>query len=1088
MLKGFYREGDIRVELEGYDMADNFVFYLSCPLSDTRDFIDSGIHIEDEYGEETVYPAKWEELYISIGSGNISASCYTEVEGGKTYKNALNVPFLQKLGSTLRGMKMSCYSSNREDDIDLLTTGFTPKKTISYSITNKAGLKGNVVIDMCQVFRMSVGSPDTDIELSLEEDYTYELKVNKITSRQHKFKLDLVDYEREQVDIGWDFDDDEIFSLSDIIEKNPDKSYLWLRDREYHVVTEISEVERVCKEIWNHKGIVSFDTETTGLNVTFKSRIGQGDRLVGMVFSIREGEAWYFPIAHKKIKNICTPENENYIIEKYFKPILEKKDILCHNGAYDWKVMYIYHIFLNLVHDTLILYKLSLWNDNRGLGLNLKNLTHVLLHRDSFELSDFVSGKWGKNDNIKFWDLPLESVKYYACPDTDNALGLLNYAIKENLFDRYGMRKIYEIEVGFSICIAYQEFFGHCADVERSGELSKSIEEITNEEYRKMVEMVGHDFNPRSSKDLQKVMFEELGYPVIFKTDTGAPSAGKKALKWYMEKEDVDGNPLYPFAKHLKKWKDNAQLKSNFIDVMGKFATEDGFMFSSVNQFLETGRVSVKDPNYQSYNDTVKKFIIPRPGYYMMDSDYSSVEYRILASMAEQDNLIESFFDPDTDYHSYQASRMFGVPYELVTKQLRSQAKGVNFGLPYGMADPSLGEHIYGTRSAENTLKAKKLRKLYFKDQEKVEMFFIKARADGVTNGYSETFFGRRRYFDKRVKDKGSIEREAGNNRIQGTAADIYKLAMVRLLTVIRKNGWLGKVLISAFVHDECVLEVHKSIDPAVMLATLRECLMLEIPGWCPLYIGAGYGTNWYDAKKTEIPVQVQEIIVNNWGESGLDWWDGDTDKLFDWEVGQINDYKRDRVIKYIRNKENWGKVIKPTENSFAHEVLEELIKGRHVDGVVDRNVEPKKDTVENLWEFCKAFGIGEDEFKEADIQRPVYKQEDDVTSSSFSSKEEEVEDSGPSYFDLIMMKVNQLGVALDTVSTSQKIYFRYDESDKVLMNILHSIMTRYSGNYEVIAVKDKDLYTTGIKMDMKGYKDLLSAYMSRRNQLRSLN
>lgn len=1085
MLKGFYREGDLIVNLEGYDMSDTFLFYLSCPLKDTISYLDRGIFIIDESGDEVYYPPKWEQLYVSVGSGFISVSMYTEVDGSKTYKNDINAEFFQRLGSLMRGMKSSCYTSNREDFLDLVygANTFSPKRITKYIIPDKnGGTKGTVELNMCSVVSMHVGDDNSDVQLVLEEDHSYYLKVNKLTSRQHKIKLDLSDFTLKKEEDGWDLGDieDDIFSLSEIIERNPDKSYIWLKDRKYHVVTDIEEVEKVCKEIWLYKGIVSFDTETTGLNITFKSRQGLGDRLVGMVFSIREGEAWYFPVAHKKVKNICNSDNENYIIEKYFKPILEKKDILCHNGSYDWKVMHIYNIFLNLVHDTLILYKLSLWNDHRDLGVGLKNLTHVLLNRDSFELSDFVSGKWGEDD-VKFWDLPEESVKYYACPDTDNALALYNYAVKENLFDRYGMRKVYEIEVGFSIVIAYQEFYGHCADVARSEELAKKIEEITNEEYKKMVEIVGHDFNPSSTKDLPKVMFEELGYPIIERTATGNPSTGKKTIKVLSEKTDENGNPLYPFVKHLRRYKENKQLKSNFIDVMSKWATEDGFMFTEVNQFLETGRVSVKNPNYQSYNDTVKKYIIPREGFYMMDSDYSSVEYRILASMAGQENLIESFKDPDTDYHAYQASRMFGVPYELVTKQLRSQAKGVNFGLPYGMADPSLGEHIFGTRSPENTLKAKKLRKLYFEGQEKVEQFFIKARADGVANSYSETFFGRRRYFDKRKKDKGSIEREAGNNRIQGTAADIYKISMVRLLTEIRKHGWLGKVLISAFVHDECVLEVHKSIDPAIMLATLQECLMLKIPGWCPLYIGAGFGTNWYDAKKTEIPVQVQEYMVKTWGKTGLDWWDGDTEKLFDWEVGLINDYKRDRVINYLKDENNWNKVIKPVENGFAHEVLDELNAGRHVDGVVDKNVSSKKGTIENLEEFCKAFGVL-DLFEKANIQEPVMSNSSSSSNLdlSFDDREEEKVDLRT----ILMAKVSQLGVGLD--NENSKVYIRYDEDDSVLMKVIHSIISRYPGNYEVLAVKgSNEVYTTNLCMDLKGYRDLMTAYMSRRNQVK---
>lgn len=1084
MLSGFYREGENVVSLRGYDIGETFIFYLSCPLKETRKFIDGGITIVSDNGDTEYSPATWDNLYISVGTGKITVSTSAIKEDNIIYYSELNKDFLSRLGSFLRGIKRNCVTSNRDDYLDILVCSneFNPNKISKYTVKGKS-YTAKVTFDTCNVTYIEMGDDKTECQLVLEEDGNCELKVNKTSSVSRSFKLDLSEFAQKPDESDWgEVPSDKIYSISEIVERNPDKNYHWLKDRKYKVVTDIKEVEEVCKEIYNHNGVVCFDTETTGLNFTFKCLQGEGDRLVGMVFSIREGEAWYFPVAHKHIKNICTPDNENFIIEKYFKPILEKKDILCHNGAFDWKVMYVYGIFMNLVHDTLIMLKVSLQNEFPSLSVKLKGATAELLHRDSLELVDFVEGTWGSGD-ITFDDLPEESVKYYACADTDNTLSLLNYGIKENLFDRYNMRKIYQTEVAFSIVIAYQEFYGHCADVDRSAQLAEAIKENKAREYSEMVKIVGHDFNPRSSKELTKVMFEELEYPIISRTATGNPSADKKTIKWFTSKSDANGNPVYPFAKHLKVWRDNAQLESNFINVLGELSTNDGFMFSSVNQFLETGRVSVNSPNYQSYNDVVKKYIVPRRGYYMMDSDYSSIEYRILSSMAGQENLIEKFKDPDTDYHTYQASRMFGVPYELVTKELRSQAKGVNFGLPYGMADPSLGEHIFGAKTPENTAKARKLRKLYFEGQEKIEQFFIKARRDGVQNSFSETFFGRRRYFDKRLKDKGSIEREAGNNRIQGTAADIYKIGMVRLLHAIRKNGWLGKVLISAFVHDECLLEIHKSIDPAKMLSVLRDCMMLEIDGWCPLYIGAGFGTNWYDAKKTEIPVQVQEIIVDNWGTTGLDWWNGDTDRLFDWEVGLINDYKRDRVINYLKNEGNYGKALPPVENGFAHEVLEEILKGRHVDGVVNKEVlqdmkAPKKDTIDNLKDFCNVFGLGEDLVDKANIQRPSATE--NTSSKLDTTSPEEVEVNA---FDLAMMKVNQMGVGID--HDTKRVYFKYIESNPTMMRLVNNVMTNHPGSYEVIAVKNESgnnvLYTTGLKLDLKAYSSLLSIYMRNR-------
>jgi DNA polymerase-1 len=897
----------------------------------------------------------------------------------------------------------------------------------------------------------------------------------------------ITDYYLDDDEDDWNFESEKLYTLDEIIARNPNKSYEWLKKRKYHVIKSLDEAIPILKEIYEWDGIVSFDTETTGLTFNFTCGRGLGDRLVGIIFAIRPGEAWYFAIANKKFSNICTPENENYVINKYFKPILERKDILAHNGSFDWRVMYTYGIDTHLVHDTIILPRVTLWNTNRGLELGLKSLTSLMLHRDSFELSDFVSGKWGKNNSIKFWDLDEESVKYYACPDADNALELFNYFMEEGVLEKFGAKKTYELEVQVSVVIAYQEYYGHCIDVNKVDELQKNIKKDKEKEYKAMVDLIGHEFNPRSNKELPHILYTELGYPVKNVTATGNPSTDSNTRKWLMEQKNPDGSDKYPFARHLDTYLNNAQLESNFVNNLEKFATDDGFMFSSVKQFLETGRLACSEPNYQSYSDVVKHYVVPRNGYYMLDSDYSSIEYRILACMAGQQNLIDRFVDPDMDYHTYQASRMFGVPYELVTKSLRRSAKGINFGIPYGMGDPKLGESLFGERTPENTIKAKKMKRLYFTGQENIEKFFIKARQDGVTNLYSETNFGRRRYFDPRKADKGRIEREAGNNRIQGTAADIYKIAIVRLFHNIRKLGVLGKILISAFVHDEVLIEVHKSIDPAKMLTMLRESMMLKIPGWCPLYTGCGFGTNWYDAKKTEIPVQVQEYICKTWGETGLDWWDGDTERLFYWEVGLINDYKRDRVIDYMKKEENWGKVLSPVENGFAHEVLDEINAGRHVDGVVNKEVSSKKDMIENLEQFSIAFGV-EDLFKQANIQAPKY---DDAQSTlpDASSEDDSEEEDTRTQEEIIQQYLNIRGIIFhDYLNSATKkiensVFFRYEPQNKPFMDLIYRVFVRNPGQLPVYTIVDGKVKRANVSVNTSAFREANSLYMTRRTR-----
>lgn len=1073
MLNGSFSYNGYNYTVEAYDFDDSIVMYLIPITNKDKVFLDEGTH-----GNGFSTSAQWDRLYVSVGSGNVSASCYIieeEDENGKIvkYKNSLNVDLLRRLGSILRGMKLSCNNSNKDNDE--LYESFNPSRVIKYNFD-----KGYMCLEVRTIKEVKYSS--NDCELYLLEDYDFTEKIEKTTSVNHRFSLDLSEFVNT-VEDNWNFDnDDTIFSLSEIIELNPNKSYVWLKERKYYIVKNIEDVEKICKTIWEHNGIVAFDTETTGLKINITSRQGIGDRLVGMVFSIKPGEAWYFPIRHKKIKNICTEANEEFIINKYFKPILEKKDIVAHNGSFDWKVMYIYNIFINLVHDPFILFKVTMWNDHRDMRLGLKELTRMILNRDSFELSDFVKGKFGSN-NVKFWDLDEESVKYYACPDTDNLIELLQYCLNEDLLGKYGAKKIYQIEVAFSLVIAYQEFYGHCVDIDRIDDLVKGIKETKEREYAEMVKIVGHDFNPRSNVDMPKIMYQELGYPIYEYTNTGNPSCGKKARKKLREEVDADGNSIYPLAEHLHNYLESCTLESNFTKNINKFATEDGLMFSEVQQFLETGRVSVSNPNYQSYSDVVKHYIIPRQGFYALDADYSSVEARIMVSMAGCKPMIERMKDPDTDYHTIKASQMFNIPYELVSPQQRKMAKGVNFGILYGLGDPNLGVTLYGSKSPENTRKAKHQKELYFTGMEELKAFIEKSKAQGLTQNFSTTAFGRRRYYDPRKVRSDKIERQSCNARIQGTAADIYKVAMVRLLHQLRKRNWLGKLMISAFVHDECFLEVHKSLDPIVVLNVLRKCMMLNNEGWCPLFIGAGFGRNWYEAKKTEIPVQVQDILINNYGESGLDWWHGDTDKLCDFIVDEIHNYSRDRVISYLKDSENYGKVLNPAVNSLAHSVVKEISKGTKIDGCVCYDVEVKDDVIDNLVEFGKAFNC-EDAVIKANIQRPTHVE----NSNEVQNNEEVTEDYEQSWKDVMKMYINSVGCYFHKGTPDNNdvfICFKYDETNKRLMRYLSDFFKKHSGDTDLYAVKnDMSIYSTGMKVDKGIFPELVKLYMVGKNLL----
>lgn len=1064
MLCGLYTYKGHSYDLKGYDFGGNAEFRFYPVLHEDKKFLDEGFLYENGDFD----PAGWESLWVSVGSGNVRCDCYIESDSGKKIKNAVNKELLVAFGQVFEGMKAGCTSLNMKDDDSLYKGKFNPRSSFTYVYD-----RGEITTKMGIVEKLKYDDVEKGISLVLDDDMGYGVQIFADNKSPYKFKLDLSEFVKYGTDDSdWDFGDStKVYTLSEIIERNPHKSYLWLKERNYHIINDIKEFEKLCKYLWQFK-LVSFDTETTGLTINITSRRGQGDRLVGLVFAVKPGTAYYIPIAHKKVKNICTPGEEHAFMEKYVKPILEEKDILCHNGSYDWKVMHNYDICMNLVHDTFILLKVTLGNLYPDMPLGLKSVTKRFLDRDSFELSDFVEGKFDSK-NVKFWDLDEESVKYYACPDADNTLELFQWLMNNRLLDEYEATKVYEMEVQFSVVIAYQEYYGHHVAVDRIDDLVKDIKTSKEENYKKMVEILGHDFNPKSSKDLPKAMFEELGMPVLAKTETGNPSTDKTVRAQLLEEENPDGSLKYPFVKYLSGYMDACTLESTFTKNISKFATEDGLMFSEVTQFLKTGRVSVKNPNYQGYSGVVKKYISPRDGYYALDADYSSVEARIMCSWAGCKDMIEKLKNSDTDYHRQKAADMNNIPYELVTSELRQISKGVNFGLLYGMGDKKLGKRLRGEVSVANTKYAAKQRELYFRGMDELKPFIEKSREMGIQKGYSTTFYGRRRYYNKAKTRTDSIERQSCNARIQGTAADVYKYGMIRLFKEIVRRNWVGRFLICAFVHDECYCEVSKSINPFLALKVVREAMMLNIEGWTTLFTGEGVGDTWYEAKKTEIPVQVQESLTETYADNCPEWWKGDTKELSRFVVNTIQNYQRDRVLNYLKDESNWGKVFKPTENELSHEILSSIKKGADVEGLVCRDVEPKTDMLDNLKQFCIAFGV-EDLYDKADIRRP------EVVNNKPAEEDDEDESfEEVSARDIMLGKVEQLGVDIEGYGAERKLYFKYDDTRPMLMAQMKRTMEKYPGDIEVIAVKNGEEYSVGMSVAQKAYTVLLGVYLS---------
>lgn len=282
----------------------------------------------------------------------------------------------------------------------------------------------------------------------------------------------------------------------------------------------------------------------------------------------------------------------------------------------------------------------------------------------------------------------------------------------------------------------------------------------------------------------------------------------------------------------------------------------DGWIFPHFNQAgTDSGRIAGYEPNLQQVSKKIRDiFIADSDEFYIFDADYSQIELRVMAGMAGDDFMIKAFSDPDNDIHVAKAALLHGIPEDKVDKEMRTQSKKLNFGIPYGMGPVTLAHEIFGKVTQETIAKAKYLYDKYFETSPKLKDLFTQLKDYASLTGYSVTKFGRRRYIpdlkspDKKKRESGL--RKAGNTPIQGTAADILKMAYVRLATKLRElypseDFRNPKVRIAGSVHDEVLLIVHKSINPWVLIKLARECMELKIDGFPPIFIGMHVCNTW---------------------------------------------------------------------------------------------------------------------------------------------------------------------------------------------------------------------------------------------------
>lgn len=586
-------------------------------------------------------------------------------------------------------------------------------------------------------------------------------------------------------------------------------------------------------ETLNKAKIISFDTETTSTEEMRAS-------LVGISLAVKEGEGYYIPVGHRTGTNLPLEEVLPALRAPMTNPKIGK---IAHNAKYDYIMLAKNGLYVSpLTFDTMLAEFIV---DPGSHNLGLKNLAFVKLGEEMTHIEDLI-GKGKKQ--ITMDQVAIESAAPYAVADAETTLRLMPI-IQEELQRVNGTRLLEEIDLPLTPVLADMEMTGIGLDLPFFVETGKRLEKRMAEIEKQVYEAVGKPFNINSTQQLSDVLFKDLGLEPPDrgnKTASGHYSTSAGVLDLLRGKHVV--------VDLVLEHRELAKIKSTYVDALQAALNPDtGCVHTSYSQTgAVTGRLSSVNPNLQNIPIRTEEGRRIRHGFIagkdsvLLSVDYSQIELRIVAHMA-QDEAMLAAFRAGQDIHTTTAMAIYGVPEDQVTKNMRRRAKSINFGLIYGMS-------VFGlTRYTDLTLaEAEEFVSAYFKQFPGIKKYLDGIRKLAAQQGYVETLLGRRRYFPalqgkQNVQVKNREEREAINAPIQGTAADIMKIAMLKIPPALKEARLKGKMLLQ--VHDELVLEVpEKELKKTARL--VQETMENAYPLSIPLSTEARYGKNWGDMQE----------------------------------------------------------------------------------------------------------------------------------------------------------------------------------------------------------------------------------------------
>ena len=593
---------------------------------------------------------------------------------------------------------------------------------------------------------------------------------------------------------------------------------------EYKLVENEEELRQLC-DFFITKESVSIDTETTSTDAI-------SAELVGLSFSVEEKKAFY----------VAVPANyeEALKIVQIFKPLYESDKIMKigQNIKYDYEVLTKYGVTLQgKMFDTMIAHYLI----QPELHHNMDYMAETLLGYQTIHIEELLGPKGKKQKNMR--DLSPTDIYEYAAEDADITLRLKN--VLEPRLKELGVEELFwNIEMPLVRVLADMELNGVCLDTEALQDTSKIFTERMKQYEQEIYKEAGEEFNISSPKQVGDILFGKLQImDKPKKTKTGQYVTSEEVLQSLESKS--------PIVRNILNYRGMKKLLSTYIDALPKLINpRTGHIHTSFNQALTaTGRLSSSDPNLQNIpvrtddGKEIRKCFIPEEGCLFFSADYSQIELRIMAHLSEDENMMEAFREGH-DIHRATAAKIWHVDIDKVTDAQRKKAKQANFGIIYGITTYGLAQRMDIPNG-----EAKELIEGYFRTFPKVQAYMEHAKEVARAKGYAETLFHRRRYLadinSRNATVRGFAERNAINAPIQGTEADIIKVAMVRIWERFKKEGIRSKMILQ--VHDELNFSVFPEEREQVERIVIEE-MQNAYPLNVPLIADAGWGKNWLEA------------------------------------------------------------------------------------------------------------------------------------------------------------------------------------------------------------------------------------------------